>query len=609
MLQFKCDFCCVQKSLFVLPCLHTSCKACLNSLVDCSTTSATIIGVAPCLKCGTQIPVSKDGIPKKLKTLSVNDLTNIHTNGARVCSHLSLILSHSNPEASLPLDTDADVTDINIDLNSVNKSDLSGCNFAHSFSGVISHNYCCECDMILCKKCTATATGSEHVEHNVVECDSFVKHKKEYLNELLNILKNKLTWQDAEIQHVNCLSNHLSDTFDTLKAEIQQRADDLCEVIIKKKESMIRHLYQIITKEGEYYKKKLLALKASMEFSKNAFHFANFVIKESTDLELINLHNDISSKLSDLVHETEETLQLCSVKVDVPDKGKEEVYLDRLFGQIMQGEVVCGNAELVSTFQCDLNWPTAMDVTSSYEYLVTGKYGAFEQEGQVLSCDRKGNICMRSSIPNKQLPCDILYTKSNKILLTASEGMVYTLAKSGTVTDVWNNAFSGGGKIAEGNGNIYITSTKEGTVNAFSTTGRLLSKIEIIDDVQLKPHLICVDGNRMVITSEGSEKIYFSDLNGNVTCIYDCAREKVKPIICASALCFDPLGNLLISDFSADSVHIVSRQGHALGHLLTKRNGISCPNSMMFDRDGHLLIGQYGGDVKVFRYLSCEKYT
>jgi len=77
----------------------------------------------------------------------------------------------------------------------------------------------------------------------------------------------------------------------------------------------------------------------------------------------------------------------------------------------------------------------------------------------------------------------------------------------------------------------------------------------------------------------------------------------------ASAVCTDAFDNVLVSDFLANSVHLVSRGGQHLGRLLTQSHGIACPNFLSIDHDGHLYVGQYGGDVLVFRYLSYVKHV
>ena len=74
-------------------------------------------------------------------------------------------------------------------------------------------------------------------------------------------------------------------------------------------------------------------------------------------------------------------------------------------------------------------------------------------------------------------------------------------------------------------------------------------------------------------------------------------------------MCCDAFDNVLVADFVGNGVHLISRTGLHLGRLLNKTHGVACPNFLTLDQDGRLYVGQYGGDVLVFRYLSYIKHV
>ena len=163
--------------------------------------------------------------------------------------------------------------------------------------------------------------------------------------------------------------------------------------------------------------------------------------------------------------------------------------------------------------------------------------------------------------------------------------------------------------MAEHGDTLYVTSHGDQGILVLDQDGEQIDMIipNVVDQSAKQsviPNQIAISGDgQCAFTCLHSKKVYLMTLTTHHTQLV--SHENIQ---CPSALLFDAFGNLLIADFTSDSIHLVA-SGHGLyyGKLLTKRHGIACPNALAFDSDGHLLVAQYGGDVLVVRYRSFEK--
>ena len=181
--------------------------------------------------------------------------------------------------------------------------------------------------------------------------------------------------------------------------------------------------------------------------------------------------------------------------------------------------------------------------------------------------------------------------------------------------NIWEDKFQGnsGYMALSGNKTVLVTSAQEKCIHMLSCSdGKLLKTINLYSDSSqnlLDVHAISVDIDERIIVSSLEDKCIhvYSQSNSLLFSCPDYTKRSNFEIKCPSAVCCDSFGNILVADFTSDSVWLISRNGQLLGHLLTKKNGISCPNFITLDHNGQLYVGQYGGEICVFRYLSCMK--
>ena len=419
-------------------------------------------------------------------------------------------------------------------------------------------------------------------------------------------------------EHVDAKSSihHASESLEAslhrIQSAVRERAETLCAVIQAKSDSLIQTSQQIISSYQQYYQHKLQAVSLSAQTLDDVIEFSEHVTQTGSESNLLNLHNDVSCRLSKLLSDIDTSFAIHDVKFDVPDKGKGEVYLDRLFGALVQGETVCGQAELLATFTSDLHWPNGLAVTKSSAYLVCGKAGAFQESGKVVCYDRHGRFrSFTYSAPSGELPCAVCVTSHNDVMVSLSSGDVIKLSSGGATTGRWQQCFrgGGGGSMAEHRDRVYVTSCGDKAIRVFDVNGSGSEPVDVIKlhcsttEQDLVPNHIAINDNgACAFTCLHSKHVYLMSLRDQRVSLV--SRDDIH---CPSALLFDPFGNLLVADFTADCVHLLSADGWYYGQLLSKQHGISCPNALAFDNDGHLLVAQYGGDVQVLRYRSLLK--
>ena len=159
-------------------------------------------------------------------------------------------------------------------------------------------------------------------------------------------------------------------------------------------------------------------------------------------------------------------------------------------------------------------------------------------------------------------------------------------------------------------------------INQSRDSNQLSNHLDRTDEAVFSNGLVSCDSNGLLAhdpKSTGQDTAYLElpDANGmesgNSPTEPDAIGLKfpLEPELkCPIALCVDPFGNILVADFTADGLLLLSPSGRFLGQPLTTGDGVACPSLVSVDPGGEaglLYVGQYGGEVRVFRYLSCVK--
>ncbi|XP_013401917.1 E3 ubiquitin-protein ligase TRIM36 [Lingula anatina] len=90
--------------------------------------------------------------------------------------------------------------------------------------------------------------------------------------------------------------------------------------------------------------------------------------------------------------------------------------------------------------------------------------------------------------------------------------------------------------------------------------------------------------------------------SGDIICHYTGPSNDLKK---PQSICVDRYDNIYIADRRRNCIHIISPEGQFIQYFETEMGGVSFrfPWGLAIDQDGDLVVGLYGGKVKVFSFL------
>jgi len=593
-------------SVKMLPCLHISCQHCLlQFLIDKSlpykdTDFAATIFACPCCSYTIQLPSSgvaglKDAsFLEAVDSCSMMSESHIQWLSCNDVSNLSQLLKE-NDSNDINTGSNGHVADMSV-ISSVNGKERSDCD--------------CDDGLMLLSE-TRSQIQSLSVD---VQC---CQHDCQHAVEQITLVTAELDARKTAIQNT-----------------INKRADYLCHLISTRRDQLLDELNKEHSHSSTMYTESINGLCTYSRNLADSQLFANAVL--ATKDVSVEVEHDVVTRLNQLVmydtrgvEAARNMPQVTAMRLAVPDAQHEESHLEKLFGSLVKGTV--GSVEFLKSFNTDLHWPTGFVVTCSHDSVLTGKAGAFANEGQVLFYDSHGACVHCHTLPAGHLPIDVVTGASGDVLVSDVSGQVTKFSSSGHVVAEWNAVFQGptGHLAFSSRDEVLVTSSAECCIHRYrELDGQRLATFSLQwpdDGLNTKPDMtaIAVNSNsNIIVTASNRRNPYFFTADGYF--LHSCSSEPAADqsirtltgngltstsIALPSAMCCDPFDNVLIADFLGNCVHLVSSGGSHLGRLLTKTHGIACPNFVTLDQDGRLYVGQYGGDVLLFQYLSYVKHV
>ena len=474
--------------------------------------------------------------------------------------------------------------------------------------GSTADYFCTSCDLLLCTVCQY----KYHKDHELSLISEARIAKEKYIDELLNGVNRNTTGCQTQKLQLENLIGYLNDNVKDLMLRIESRAAKLCEEVQRRKQQLLDELRSLKKYHITQYENQLEVVDALKKELLEASDFASTLLSHGEDSDVLTIGRDVSDNLHKLIKNRGlNGVNISSIKLDIPDQTHDAVHVDKLFGSLAQGMVRCGEADQISSYNIDLPWPTGMAITRNQDFVVTGKMGALDEKGKVIFVNKQGKMQNVDNLEDGCIPYGACIDhKSGDVLVTDSKHQISTYSPLGRKKGVKKDKFQGTGRasVIPSSGHLLVTSSNDHKVFLYDQKER---KYEIpSDDTQLEqPHYIATSEQGDVIVSDFKQNAVCSfDSSGKLMFRYLGNNAEGGQLKCPSAVCCDTFGNILVADFMNDRVHFLSKTGEFLGFLLTKENGISCPNFMTLDHDNNLYVGQYGGEITVFRYLSCVKY-
>ncbi|XP_013421550.1 tripartite motif-containing protein 2-like [Lingula anatina] len=116
------------------------------------------------------------------------------------------------------------------------------------------------------------------------------------------------------------------------------------------------------------------------------------------------------------------------------------------------------------------------------------------------------------------------------------------------------------------------------------------------------PWCVTVLNNGNIVVSDYKAKaVFILSPTGSLLHTYTGSgqHQRCEP----NVVCVDQYDNIMIADCYTNKIHIISNDGEFVKFLATKDDGLQIPLGLTINHDGDLAVSQYGGKIKVFRYM------
>jgi len=621
--------------LKMLPCLHLTCQDCLvQFLLDKSLPykdSDFAASIFTCPRCSYTVQLPRDGVAglKDASFLQTADSFAV-TSDANVLSDTAGGKHASTAMLTYDISCEADVNNMSRLLGNLPQS-LMTLNHSEDNDALSRHSG----DTIHAAEMPrVTLVNSKQTHYCDVSSDDGLTRlgdRSQIRSLSRDVVRRQQDCKQAT-QQITLTAHELDARKSAVRSTISKRTDYLCKLICSRRDELFDELEREHSHSSAQYNERITAVGTYSRRLEDSSQFASAVLAAknvSADVE-----SDVAARLNQLILCDTQGIpgasgvpEITAMRLDIPDEQHEDSHLEKLFGSLVRGTV--GAVEYLTSFNTDLQWPTGFAVTRSHDSVLAGKAGAFADKGQVLFYDSHGACVHCHTLPAGHLPIDVVTVASGEVLVSDVSGHVTKFSSSGRPVAEWSDVFQGPtGHMAVNRCNeVLVTSASDCCIHRYrETDGHRLATFALQwpgDASHTLPDITAItvnSDNEIIVTASNLRNPYFFTADGRF--LHSLSTEPTPDqgvktrakngvnsasIALPSAVCCDSFDNVLVADFLGNCVHLVSSSGSHLGRLLTKTHGVACPNFVTLDQDGRLYVGQYGGDVLVFRYLSCVK--
>jgi DNA-binding beta-propeller fold protein YncE len=139
-------------------------------------------------------------------------------------------------------------------------------------------------------------------------------------------------------------------------------------------------------------------------------------------------------------------------------------------------------------------------------------------------------------------------------------------------------------------------------------TGELIKKIEAVDEagskVLVDPYCVAVMNNdNILVTDTAAPNIKIFSPDGKFMAKYGSYGTKQDQILQPYGICCDDYGYIFVADNQNHRIHVLLPDGTFSKYLLTKSDGLWHPMGLAITRNGHFLVTEALGKVRVYRYI------
>lgn len=643
----------------ILPCLHSFCEGCIVNISQeeqVSDSEKKSIKKLQCPLCLSSIGVPEDGataFPENPFLHNLLDINEYKHEQERECDYCKFD-GKKTEAVSLCLECKDDMCNNCADAhrktkitrnhhvipfkqiqNGLYDHDMR----THQFHSCSFHDdplefFCEQCEVTICGKCKA----SEHDSHKCTRFDDALPQYKRHINGLLEGINVQIPNIADYVKYLQAYCKSVEESKHALMSDLENQANSLHTIIDNYKTDLIDKISTACETEISEVKSKSCNLEIAGKSLQDNATYLRMLLEHGKSDEILALHKQITFRLTQLFNMQIDGINK-KIKMGFSSGISIEQNLKLLFGKLVlehvpvsqkEATLVSGNGQLtvntmlpplkhtpevVKTFDAEGSddfkdvWPTGVAITPSDEVITVDR-----DNKKVKVFDKNGNLTLEfSGKEDNKLgsPFDAAVLKNGNIAITDYETNEVKIFDH---TGQYIMAISGHFKHPRGittnsQGHIIVVDcgTLQITVHD-PKTGGLIKKIEAVDEVGSKvlvdPYCVAVMNNdNILVTDTAAPNIKIFSPEGKYMAKYGSYGTKQDQILQPYGICCDDYGYIFVADNQNHRIHVLLPDGTFSKYLLTKSDGLWHPMGLAITKNGHFLVTEALGKVRVYRYI------
>ena len=455
--------------------------------------------------------------------------------------------------------------------------------------------------------CTVCKTTTGHENHVAIELEEQASRDAKEINVMLANLQRNISTTTTKINNLKLEEKVTSQVRKKLHKNINTRMEEIMELFVKElgayTESLHQEVETVVKNHKENVTKELDESRANLDGMSTAQMFAKSLLEFGRAEELVSMSKDVKDRM--VKYQSPPNIvppDWRQPRLHPPDT-IETKELARLFGTMtFEGEVV--RCVLVKSFTaqiegddkvcaiCDLSF------TRDHELVLVDrdnrKVKVYDSHGRFKFAI--GDRVLKS--PNRVTA----FRDSNRILVK-DDKFLKLLERDGTfVCNFASNLRQPVGVSQNANGEVLIADWMSGSVHAFTEESKYLRQFPCASE---GPGYVCsTQGGNVVVTDWKQHDIKVFSKEGTLLHQYGELGSGPNQMNHPYGVCADKYGHFIVADTWNNRIHLFTENGHFVRTLLTKEDGLQWPQAVGVNREGHLVVVEQHGNVKIFQYMA-----
>ncbi|XP_076446637.1 E3 ubiquitin-protein ligase TRIM56-like [Babylonia areolata] len=637
----------------LLPCLHAFCTHCIDALPHTSVTNGNNNKMVQltCPLCRSEVTTPTAMSPDPFLQ-SLCQLRGFKQSACRICSYCKFD-GKSEPADSLCLDCADDMCEPCAKAHRKTRvtRDHVIAPYRQIQNGLYDHDIrarhglrcerhgsevealCCDCLLLTCSACRTDGHRGHALEAMATALARLQPEAHSFVQGLRKRGPALADYQTFLQSHLRQLEDQKSQ----LTASVKQQAEAIHTLVDQYRDSTIREIEDAFTRERSEIASRSKDLDTAKQSLHSNAHFLTHLLSLGSPSEVLHLHPLVMARLKQLIHMKTNTLTHRLALAFQPGPATQQ-NMHIMFGKLDVRRVPIDQEDSAPKARLSISTllPEPLDppnlvcavpvkqTTDPKEVWPSGLHVRKEKMVVVDRDNKKVKIFDCTSTPptlkfqfsgkgEHQLinPFDAILLE-NGVVVVSDHGA--EKVKVFDVTGRWIGDLAGEfrhprGLAVTAEGHLVVV---DGLLLRLTVhdpeSGKLLYTVPPKDTADARPlvdpfYVAVMDQGHFVVTDHAAPNIRIFSRDGASLTSYGTYGTSASEVLKPYGVCVDRYGQVLIADSDNHRVHLLLPDGTFSQFLLTHQHRVSHPVSVAINTDGHLVVGEAFGSIKIFKYL------